>query len=121
MPFSLPSPFSITRFNFFCLQVLLTTASLLALAKSIDYLVLTPLVEENLSHNLVPSSFPEHFPSNLGRPGKAPPTYQEGTDALDASVQEKTEKSQQLLQIPLAQTDSSKEKPDLDQEQRTRN
>jgi len=32
MPFSLPSPFSITRFNFFCLQVLLTRASLLALA-----------------------------------------------------------------------------------------
>ena len=37
MPFSLPSPFSITRFNFFCLQVLLTRASLLALAKSIYY------------------------------------------------------------------------------------
>ena len=35
MPFSLPSPFSITRFNFFCLQVLLTRAWLLALAKSI--------------------------------------------------------------------------------------
>ena len=37
MPFSLPSPFSITRFNFFCLQVLLTRASLLALTKSIYY------------------------------------------------------------------------------------
>ena len=37
MPFSLPSSFSITRFNFFCLQVLLTRASLLALAKSIYY------------------------------------------------------------------------------------
>ena len=37
MPFSLPSPFSITRFNFFCLQVLLTRASLLAVAKSIYY------------------------------------------------------------------------------------
>ena len=35
MPFSLPSPFSITRFNFFCLQVLLTRASLLAVAKSV--------------------------------------------------------------------------------------
>ena len=37
MPFSLPCAFSITRFNFFCLQVLLTRASLLALAKSIYY------------------------------------------------------------------------------------
>ena len=37
MPFSLPSPFSISRFNFFCLQVLLTRASLLALTKSIYY------------------------------------------------------------------------------------
>ena len=35
MPFSLLSQFSITRFNFFSLQVLLTRASLLALAKSI--------------------------------------------------------------------------------------
>ena len=34
---ALPSPFSITRFNFFGLQVLLTRASLLALAKSIYY------------------------------------------------------------------------------------
>ena len=33
----LASPFSIRRFNFFCLQVLLTRASLLALAKSIYY------------------------------------------------------------------------------------
>ena len=32
-----PLPFSITRFNFFCLQVLLTRASLLALTKSIYY------------------------------------------------------------------------------------
>ena len=31
----LASPFSIRQFNFFCLQVLLTRASLLALAKSI--------------------------------------------------------------------------------------
>ena len=38
MPFSLASPFSIRRFNFFCLQVLLTRASLLALAKSIYYM-----------------------------------------------------------------------------------
>ena len=37
MPCSFPSPFSITRFNFFCLQVLLTRALLLALAKSIYY------------------------------------------------------------------------------------
>ena len=37
MPFPLASPFSIRRFNFFCLQVLLTRASLLALAKSIYY------------------------------------------------------------------------------------
>ena len=35
MPFPLAFPFSIRRFNFFCLQVLLTRASLLALAKSI--------------------------------------------------------------------------------------
>ena len=35
---ALPFPFSITRFNFFCLQVLLTRAPLLALAKSIYYL-----------------------------------------------------------------------------------
>ena len=34
-PFSLSSPFSITRFIFFLLHVLLTRASLLALAKSI--------------------------------------------------------------------------------------
>ena len=34
-PFSFSSPFSITRFNFFCLHVLLTRASVLALAKSI--------------------------------------------------------------------------------------
>ena len=38
MPFSLPSPFSITRFNYFCLHLLLTRASLLALANSIYYL-----------------------------------------------------------------------------------
>ena len=37
MPFSLACPFSIRRFNFFCFQVLLTRASLLALAKSIYY------------------------------------------------------------------------------------
>ena len=37
MPFSLASPFSIRRFNFFCLQVLLTRASLLVLAKSLYY------------------------------------------------------------------------------------
>ena len=36
-PFSLSSPFSITRLNFFCLHVLLPGASLLALAKSIYY------------------------------------------------------------------------------------
>ena len=36
MPFSLPSPFSITRFNFFI--YILTRASLLALAKSIYYI-----------------------------------------------------------------------------------
>ena len=35
--FTAPPPFSITRFNFFCLQVLLTRASLLALTKSIYY------------------------------------------------------------------------------------
>ena len=40
MPFPLASPFSIRRFNFFCLQVLLTRASLLALAKSIYYILL---------------------------------------------------------------------------------
>ena len=36
-PFSLSSPFSITRLIFFCLHVLLPRASLLALAKSIYY------------------------------------------------------------------------------------
>ena len=36
-PFSLSSPFSITRFNFVCLHLLLTRASLLALAESIYY------------------------------------------------------------------------------------
>ena len=36
-PYSLSSAFSITRFNFFCLHVSLTRASLLALAKSIYY------------------------------------------------------------------------------------
>ena len=41
-PFPLPSPFSITRFNFFCLNVL-TRASLLALAKSIYYYILRRL------------------------------------------------------------------------------
>ena len=46
MPFSLPSPFSITPFNFFCLQVLFTRASLLALAKSIYYSIGNP----TLSH-----------------------------------------------------------------------
>ena len=40
MPFSLPSTLSITRFNFFCLQVLLTRDSLLALAKSIYYFII---------------------------------------------------------------------------------
>ena len=37
MPFSLLSPFSITRFHFYCLQVLLTRGLLLVLAKSIYY------------------------------------------------------------------------------------
>ena len=36
-PFSLSSPFSITRLNCFCLHVLLPRTSLLALAKSIYY------------------------------------------------------------------------------------
>ena len=40
MPFSLPATLSITRFNFFCLQVLLTRDSLLALAKSIYYFII---------------------------------------------------------------------------------
>ena len=36
-PFSLSSSLSVTQFNFFCLHVLLTRASLLALAKSMYY------------------------------------------------------------------------------------
>ena len=81
MPFSLPFPFSITRFNFFCLQVLLTRASLLALAKSIYYTIyyseqlllysgeraLTLISFKNIQmkQNLMPSAFSQPIYLNL--------------------------------------------------------
>lgn len=57
--------------------------------------------------------FPRAFPFESGTAWKSPSYLQAGTDALEASVQEKTEKSQQLWQVPLGQTDSSKERLDL--------